>query len=106
MLELVQNESTGSAGMTLRQAVAELMVEAHDITRELADYHTCDMNEVDLAWRFEDYMRRRAARNAETELGVANAQTEPGSISTRFLSSATPTARSRHSTLFPHRPGG
>ena len=66
-LSLSQSESEPKSEVirmkTLRQAVSELMVAVHKIPRELADHHTSQMDEVDLAWRFEYYMRNYELRD-------------------------------------------
>jgi len=75
------------------------MVRVHRITPELADYHTAEMSDSDLAFRLQMYNRLGVAG---AELSVVGPQTRAGNaVSTRFLRPATMTAGPRHSTPFP-----
>ena len=87
--------------MTLRQTVTNLMVNVHEIPRELAEAHVAAMTDVELKRRFHMYSRLRVGM----ELSVEDSNLSAGHVySTRFSRPATMTASSQHSTLLPIRP--
>lgn len=118
--------------ITLRQAVADLMVAVHEIRPEVAAEYAGEMTEVELAWKFEQYMNRvmhcprcdypldpldvqkavcpncgRELDEMETELSAAGANPRRVNVSsTPLFTPLTTTARLLHSALFPFpRPG-
>lgn len=83
---------------SLRQTVAEQMVEAHRISFDLARYHVGLMAPSEVKRRFLFYVRHRSG----AELSAVGPPLRAGNVSsTRFHDPRLIPAGPRHSTLFP-----